>query len=109
MGESKMGVPKPRPLRDSPASPILPGVRRLEPIISAQYADVMATKYIHQLTDWPKFRRDHSALAGRLATVHHRQGRLIGRMKVLGFTLRRAEILIEEVIKSSEIEARSSM
>ena len=67
----------------------------------------MATKYIHQLTGWPKFRWSQERLAERLAAVRHRQGRLIGRMEALGFTLRAEAVLqtlTEEVIKSSEIE-----
>jgi Fic family protein len=67
----------------------------------------MAAKYIHQLKGWPKFRWNHEQLAQQLATVRHRQGRLIGRMEALGFTLRAEAVLqslTEEVIKSSEIE-----
>ncbi|WP_292533471.1 Fic family protein, partial [Methylocystis sp.] len=46
-------------------------------------------------------------LADRLASVRHRQGRLIGRMEGLGFHLRAEAVLqtlTEEVLKSSEIE-----
>jgi len=46
-------------------------------------------------------------LAKRLAAVRHQQGRLIGRMEGLGFTLRAEATLqtrTEEVLKSSEIE-----
>jgi Fic family protein len=67
----------------------------------------MAAKYIHELKDWPKFRWSQERLAQRLAAVRHRQGRLIGRMEGLGFTLRAEamlQTLTEEVIKSSEIE-----
>lgn len=67
----------------------------------------MPAKYIHQRKDWPKFRWSHDQLAQQLATVRHRQGRLIGRMEALGFTLRAEAVLqslTEEVIKSSEIE-----
>ena len=45
------------------------------------------TGYIHQLPDWPRFRWDREALAGPLAEIRHRQGRLLGRMEGLGFTL----------------------
>ncbi len=64
-------------------------------------------KYIHQLPDWPKFRWDQKALAEPLAGVRHRQGRLIGRMEGLGFSLRSEAVLhtlTEDVLKSSEIE-----
>ena len=67
----------------------------------------MPAKFIHQLTDWPKFRWSHEQLAQHLAPVRHRQGRLIGRMEALGFTLRAEAMLqslTEEVLKSSEIE-----
>ncbi|MDO9372131.1 MAG: Fic family protein [Gammaproteobacteria bacterium] len=67
----------------------------------------MAENYIHQLKGWPKFRWSQERLAERLAAVRHRQGRLIGRMEALGFTLRAEAVLqtlTEEVIKSSEIE-----
>ncbi len=65
------------------------------------------TRYIHELTDWPAFRWDHKKLAAPLAALRHRQGRLIGRMESLGFSLR-AEAVLQtltlEVLKSSEIE-----
>jgi Fic family protein len=67
----------------------------------------MTATYIHELKGWPKFERNQERLAARLATAHHHQGRLIGRMESLGFALRsEAELqtLAEEVIKSSEIE-----
>jgi len=63
--------------------------------------------YIHELPDWPKFRWSQDALAALLAEVRHRQGRLIGRMEGLGFSLRSEamlETLTEDVLKSSEIE-----
>jgi Fic family protein len=66
----------------------------------------MAT-YIHQLPDWPKFRWEQEAIAGPVAEVRHRQGRLLGRMEGLGFTLQKEaelETLTLEVLKSSEIE-----
>jgi Fic family protein len=63
--------------------------------------------YIHQLSDWPKFHWDQVALAGPLAEIRHRQGRLLGRMESLGFPLQKEaelETLTLEVLKSSEIE-----
>jgi Fic family protein len=63
--------------------------------------------YIHQLPVWPKFTWDQHRLAGQLAAVRHRQGRLIGRMQALGFAMREEAILqtlTEDVLKSSEIE-----
>ena len=64
-------------------------------------------KYIHELTEWPKFTWNHEKLAPKLADVRHRQGRLVGRMEGLGFTVRNEavlETLTLDVLKSSEIE-----
>jgi Fic family protein len=63
--------------------------------------------YLHQLRDWPQFTWDQHRLAGQLAAVRHRQGRLIGRMQGLGLALRQEAVLqtlTEDVLKSSEIE-----
>src|ERR1700688_4083600 len=62
---------------------------------------------IHTLRDCPKFRWSHERLAGQLAGVRYRQGRLNGRMEAIGFSLRAEatlQTLTEDVIKSSEIE-----
>jgi Fic family protein len=64
-------------------------------------------KYIHQRSDWPSFHWDKETLADQLAAVRHRQGRLIGRMESLGFSLRNEAVLqtlTQDVVKSSEIE-----
>ena len=45
-------------------------------------------RYIHELPDWPDFQWDQEKLAGPLATLRYRQGRLIGRMETPGFPLR---------------------
>jgi Fic family protein len=63
--------------------------------------------YIHQLTDWPKYRWRDEEIAAPLAAVRHRQGRLMGRMEGIGFDLRSEAVLItltDDVIKSSQIE-----
>ena len=63
--------------------------------------------YIHELPEWPAFRWDSARLTGPLAALRHRQGRLIGRMENLGFSLRAEatlQTLTTEIIKSSEIE-----
>lgn len=63
--------------------------------------------YIHELSRWPNFHWNNNVLTERLASVRHRQGRLIGRMERLGFPLRGEAILqtlTEDVTKSSEIE-----
>src|SRR5208337_4920622 len=63
--------------------------------------------YIHTQGDWPEFRWNRESLSGRLASVRHAQGRLLGRMENLGFKLRQEAVLrtlTEDVLKSSEIE-----
>jgi Fic family protein len=64
-------------------------------------------RYIHELPDWPAFKWDQEKLAGPLAALRHRQGRLIGRMETLGFSLRaeaNLRTLTLDITKSSEIE-----
>jgi Fic family protein len=63
--------------------------------------------YIHQLDDWPRFTWSRERVGDMLATVRHRQGRLIGHMEALGFRFRQEavlETLTADVLKSSEIE-----
>jgi Fic family protein len=63
--------------------------------------------YIHELEDWPRFHWNMEKLAESLASVRHRQGRLIGHMEALGFNLQQEAVLqtlTADVIKSSEIE-----
>jgi Fic family protein len=63
--------------------------------------------YIHELRGWPQFDWSRELLAEALASVRHRQGRLIGHMEALGFNLRQEavlETLTSDVLKSSEIE-----
>ena len=63
--------------------------------------------YIHELPNWPEFSWDLQQIEAPLGAVRHRQGRLLGRMEALGFSLRAEatlQTLTEEVLKSSEIE-----
>lgn len=63
--------------------------------------------YIHQLPEWPNFRWDDTTISPILAEVRHRQGRLLGRMEGLGFSLRSEAFLHTltlDILKSSEIE-----
>lgn len=63
--------------------------------------------YIHERPDWPRFSWDSAALAGPLAAVRHKQGKLLGRMEALGFELRleaNVTVLTSEVVTSSAIE-----
>ena len=63
--------------------------------------------YIYEQPNWPAFHWDTAALTDQLGALRHRQGRLIGRMEGLGFSLRAEaalQTLTQDVIKSSEIE-----
>ncbi len=63
--------------------------------------------YYHEKSEWPQYTWDSEKLANPLAAVRHRQGRLIGRMEGLGFSLRNEamlQTLTQDVMKSSEIE-----
>lgn len=63
--------------------------------------------YIHELPDWPRFKWNPRHLTDALASVRHRQGRLIGHMGALGFKFRQEAVLqtiTQDVLKSSEIE-----
>lgn len=68
------------------------------------------TVYIHELPDWPRFRWNLETLSQRLAAVRYKQGRLLGHMEALGFSLR-AEAVLQtltlDVLKSSEIEGEA--
>src|SRR5450432_4579518 len=63
--------------------------------------------YTHQLQDWPRFTWSREQLAEPVAAARHQQGRLMGHMEALGFTLRQEAVLqtlTADVLKSSEIE-----
>lgn len=63
--------------------------------------------YIHQLNSWPDFTWDEKALSKLLTEVRHKQGRLLGKMEGLGFSLKEEatlQTLTQDVLKSSEIE-----
>lgn len=62
---------------------------------------------IHELKDWPQFRWNESLLAPLLVDIRHRQGRLLGHMEALGFSLRgeaNLATLTVDIVKSSAIE-----
>jgi len=66
--------------------------------------------YIHQLPDWPRFNWSQEIIAAPLAAVRHKQGRLLGRMEALGFSLRQEaglETLTLDIVKTSEIEGET--
>ncbi len=63
--------------------------------------------YIWEQPDWPNLRWQDAIIAAPLAAVRHDQGRLIGRMEVLGLKLREEAVLqtlTQDVVKTSEIE-----
>ncbi|MEI6950738.1 Fic family protein [Paraflavisolibacter sp. H34] len=64
-------------------------------------------RYIYQISGWPQFNWEERKLYDLLAKVRFRQGRLLGRMDGLGFSLREEALLKTitlDVLKSSEIE-----
>lgn len=66
--------------------------------------------FIHNRAAWPQFSWDTEALAGALAEVRHKQGKLLGRMEALGFDIRQeanVTVLTSEVVKSSAIEGEN--
>jgi len=63
--------------------------------------------YLYNNQNWPIFEWNSERLLPLLSYVRNRQGKLIGKMGALGFELRNEanlEILIQEIIKSTEIE-----
>lgn len=63
--------------------------------------------YIHQKDNWPDFTWSSEEFLNQLSEARNLQGRLIGKMELLGFDLRNEallETLALDVLKSSEIE-----
>ena len=63
--------------------------------------------YIHQYQDWTAFKWDNDELINVLAEVRNLQGKLVGKLEILGFELKEEANLMtltEDVIKTSEIE-----
>jgi Uncharacterized conserved protein len=63
--------------------------------------------YIWQQKDWPDFTWDDARLSYKLGRVRSLQGKLVGRMSVLGFDLKNSamlDVLTADITKSSEIE-----
>ena len=63
--------------------------------------------YIYQCDNWPNFTWDEQEIQIILGKVRHLQGKLLGQMSVLGFSLKEEAILTTltlDVLKSSEIE-----
>ena len=68
---------------------------------------ISCNMYIHENNDWTKFSYDGESILTLLASVRHSQGRLLGRMESLGFSLREEAMLTTltlDILKSTEIE-----
>jgi Fic family protein len=64
-------------------------------------------RYIWQFTTWPEFQWDSTVLLKLLGDCRFQQGSLLAQTRELGFEVQqqaRAEVLIEEALKTSEIE-----
>jgi Fic family protein len=74
-------------------------------IFTANYTDMAI--YIHQLPHWPRFTWKGESIGSLLTGIRNRQGRLLGRMEAMGFSLQaeaNLRTLTLDVLKSSEIE-----
>lgn len=63
--------------------------------------------YIHERHNWTNFQWENEKILNLLSEVRHLQGKLIGKIELLGFELKdeaNLETLIQDVVKSSEIE-----
>lgn len=63
--------------------------------------------YIHERHNWTEFQWENEKILNLLSEVRHLQGKLIGKVELLGFELKdeaNLETLIQDVVKSSEIE-----
>ena len=64
-------------------------------------------KYIYQYSNWPHFKWNEQEIQTLLGKVRHLQGKLLGQMSTVGFSLREDAVLTTltiDVLKSSEIE-----
>lgn len=94
-------------------------MRRLMSIFSALCAEnicIFTAKclemaiYIHERPDWPHFTYDQERLMSSLGSLKLLQGKLLGKVELLGFHLKdeaNLETLIQDVVKSSEIEGET--
>lgn len=63
--------------------------------------------YIHERHNWTNFQWEDNKILNLLSEVRHIQGKLIGKIELLGFELKdeaNLETLIQDVVQSSEIE-----
>ncbi|WP_418420341.1 Fic family protein [Alistipes indistinctus] len=64
-------------------------------------------KYIYQYASWPHFTWNEQEVQALLGNVRHLQGKLLGQMSTVGFSLKEETVLTTltlDVLKSSEIE-----
>lgn len=64
-------------------------------------------KYVYQYSNWPNFVWDENEILTLLGKVRHLQGKILGQMNALGFSLKEETMLSTltlDVLKSSEIE-----
>ena len=64
-------------------------------------------KYIYEYEKWPEFTWDEKEISVILGKVRHLQGKILGQMETLGFSIKEETILTTltlDVLKSSEIE-----
>jgi Fic family protein len=81
-------------------------LRRIILIFTALKEKEMAI-YLHQLKNWPHLQWDEQAFISLLSEVRNLQGKLMGKIELLGFQLKdeaNLETLIQDVIQTSEIE-----
>lgn len=63
--------------------------------------------FVHQKQDWSDFKWDSDKIVPLLGNVRHLQGKLLGQMESLGFSLKEEAVLTTltlDVLKSTEIE-----
>ena len=63
--------------------------------------------YIHERYNWTDFQWEDEKILNLLSEVRHLQGKLIGKVELLGFKLKdeaNLETLIQDVVQSSKIE-----
>jgi Fic family protein len=66
--------------------------------------------WIHEQKEWPKFTWDLHQLAPKLMGIRYEQGKLLGRMESLGFSLKQEaslHTLTNDIVKSSAIEGET--
>lgn len=72
-----------------------------------QISTKLMVKYIYQYDNWPQFTWNEQEIQVLLGKVRHLQGKLLGQMTALGFSLKEEAMLTNltlDVLKSSEIE-----